>query len=319
MKMISFVLPSHNEEENIALIYNEIKKNIETIKLFDFTYEVIFVDDGSTDNTAGEIRNLIKLTSNVRIVQLSRNFGHQAALMAGLIASRGEAVISMDCDLQHPPLYIPEMISIWKSGGLVIEMKRKSTEGISYFKNLFSVIFYKGINKLGSVPIRKGVSDFRLLDRFVVNYLIKINDPKPFIRGLIAWLGFESKTIEYVADERRHGVPSYTFRKSLRLAHQALMSLSHEPLRFSIYISMSLFFLCIVYLSYVVIATLFGAVVPGWPSVIISVLVLGAIQMMSLGLLGEYVAQIFERSRNLPAFVALPENSSEIEKRTNDE
>lgn len=239
--------------------------------------------------------------------------------MAGLVASRGDAVISMDCDLQHPPMYIPEMISMWWSGALVIEMKRKSTEGISYFKNLFSVGFYRAINKLSSVPIREGVSDFRLLDRFVVNELIKINDPKPFIRGLIAWLGFESKTIDYVAEKRRHGVPSYTFKKSLRLAHQALMSLSHEPLRFSIYVSMSLFFLCIVYLFYVVIATLFGAVVPGWPSVIISVLVLGAIQMMSLGVLGEYVAQIFERSRNLPAFVAMPDHSSDIENRANDE
>jgi hypothetical protein len=169
------------------------------------------------------------------------------------------------------------------------------------------------------VPIKEGVSDFRLLDRFVVNELIKINDPKPFIRGLIAWLGFEPKTIEYVADERRHGKPSYTFRKSLRLAHQALMSLSHQPLRFSIYVSILLFFLCIIYLCYVVIATINGAVVQGWPSVIISVLVLGAIQMLSLGVLGEYVAQIFERSRSLPAFVALPEVDSFLQKRIEDE
>ncbi len=306
MNMLSVVVPAHNEESNVGVIFKEIKVCLNGINE-EFDWELIFVDDGSIDNTIREVQALMNASPKVRLVQLSRNFGHQAALMAGLMAAHGDAVISMDCDLQHPPRYIPEMIGMWNDGALVVEMRRKRTEGISFVKHLFSVSFYKIINKLSSVPIREGVSDFRLIDRIVVDELIKINDPKPFIRGLIAWLGFNSNTIDYVAEERRYGMPSYNFKKSLHLARHALMSLSHEPLRLSVYASMLLFFLCVVYLVYVVTATLLGGVVPGWPSVIIAILVLGAIQMMSLGIIGEYIAQIFERSRNLPPFVALPE------------
>lgn len=312
MKKFSVVVPAHNEEKNVGVLFEEIKSCIDAMPE-KYDWELIFVDDGSRDDTVGAVKALIAISRKVRLVQLSRNFGHQAALMAGLTAARGDAVISMDCDLQHPPRYVPEMIRLWREGALVVEMERKRTEGISFAKHMFSVGFYKFINKLSTVPIREGVSDFRLLDRVAVDALVKINDPKPFIRGLIAWLGFKPKTIHYVAEERRHGVPSYNFKKSLRLAHQALMSLSHEPLRFSIYASALLFALCIVYLVYVVAVTMRGGVIPGWPSVIISVLVLGAIQMMSLGVLGEYVAQIFERTRNLPPYVALPEYDPDSE------
>lgn len=306
MKVISIVVPAHNEERNVGVLFDEIKMHIEAMtEMHD--WELIFVDDGSRDNTVGSVKELGSRSNKVRLIQLSRNFGHQAALMAGLLAARGDAVISMDCDLQHPPRYVPEMIRLWRNGAMLVEMERERTEGISFFKNLLSVSFYKFINKLSSVPIREGVSDFRLLDRVAVNALIKINDPKPFIRGLIAWLGFQPVTIKYVAEVRRHGVPSYNFKKSLRLAHQALLSLSHEPLRFSIYLSAILCLLCIAYLMYIVGATLSGSVVSGWPSLMISILVLGAIQLMSLGVLGEYVSQIFERTRNLPPFVALPE------------
>lgn len=312
MKKISIVAPAHNEEKNVAVLFEEIKSAIEALTE-KYDWELIFVDDGSRDNTALAVKALVATNRKVRLLQLSRNFGHQAALMAGLTAARGNAVISMDCDLQHPPRYVPEMIRLWEDGAMLVEMERKRTEGISFAKHMLSIGFYKFINKLSSVPIREGVSDFRLLDRVAVDALVKINDPKPFIRGLIAWLGFKPKTIQYVAEGRRHGMPSYNLKKSLHLAHQALVSLSHEPLRFSIYASALLCTLCVAYLIYIVAATLNGSVVRGWPSVIISVLVLGAIQMMSLGVLGEYVAQIFERTRKLPAFVALPEYEPDSE------
>lgn len=305
MTEISVVIPAHNEEKNIASTFREIQSALENSTA---EWEIIFVDDGSRDGTTAAVRSLMPTCSRVRLIQLARNFGHQAALMAGLSAAKGQAVISMDCDLQHPPRYIPEMIDAWRAGHLVVDMERERTIGISRSKHTLSVGFYRLINLLSSVPISEGVSDFRLLDRIVVEQLIKINDPKPFIRGLVAWLGFKPKTIKYTADERRFGQPSYTLRKSLRLAQHALLSLSQEPLRFSIYVSIGLFLLCFIYIAYVIVASLTGNVVAGWPSIIVSVLTLGGIQLMSLGVLGEYVAQIFERTRNLPAYVALPES-----------
>lgn len=303
---VSIVIPAHNEGVNVPIIFEEITKVLK--KSGEENFEVIFVDDGSSDNTFEEMVNLKNRDQRCKAVRLSRNFGHQSALIAGMSAARGDAVITMDCDLQHPPEFIPLMLDNWRRGALIVEMVRQKTEGISFFKNLYSRLFYKLIGIFTSYSLPDGVSDFRLMDRHVANALISLKDPKPFIRGTIAWMGFQPKRFHYVARRRVHGEPSYTVRRSLSLAHKAIVTLSTNPLRFSIYLSFLIIIILLIYLLYVLLAYSSGWVVVGWPSLISSILILGALQLCVLGVIGEYITQIFERVRGLPAFLTYPED-----------
>ncbi|PCI40938.1 MAG: glycosyltransferase [Rhodospirillaceae bacterium] len=302
MPEISIVIPAHNEATNIDIIYSEISKELSKERI-----EVIFVDDGSTDKSVGQILELKSKHSNVRLVRLSRNFGHQAALMAGIASASGKAIITMDCDMQHSPTHLPKMVAKWREGHKIVQMVRQKTEGIGFFKNLFSNVFYSMINRLSEFPIVSGAADFQLLDQHVAKYLISTKGRQHFIRGTISWLGFNPATIEYTAMERHSGSASYSFWHSLKLAKVALFSMSKFPLRLGIYFGVFVALLCFLYIIYTIVMWFGGETIPGWASIMVMFLFVGAVQIIILGIIGEYIGQIYDSGRSLPAYVKYPE------------
>ena len=298
-ELVSLVLPAYNEELNVRRVYDSIRRVLGTSE----NLEIIFVDDGSVDNTAQCVRRLRAEDPAVRLVRFGRNFGHQAALSAGLGAARGAAVITLDCDLQHPPELLPRMLEAWRSGSCVVQTVRLQTAGVSLLKRLSSRAFYWFINLLSEVPLVSGAVDYQLLDREVVEKVLLFKDRQPFLRGLIAWLGFTPVRLDYVAPPRAAGKSGYTLAKMLRLAVQAITGLSSKPLRFSLYLGSLTALFCLVYSIFAVVQFLSGRTVQGWTSVIVTVTFLGAVQLVSVGVLGEYMARIHEQTRGMPRFV----------------
>ena len=293
-EFISVVLPAFNEEKNIEPIFFEIQKYLGGRK-----FEVVIVDDGSQDGTAATAKSLANTHPEVQLLQLTRNFGHQAALLAGLSISKGDAVIAMDCDMQHPPQYLPEMIDAWQRGIFVIQMRRTSADGISWQKKFLSEIFYKMINRMSRINIHPNVADFMLLDRQVVEQILAIEGRSLFLRGLISWLGYKSVVMDYAAPMRRHGKASYTIGKSMALAMAAILTLSKIPLRIGVFIGLGSALLAILFLFYSVHAWANGDVIAGWTSLVTIILLLGSVQMVVLGIIGEYVGNLFDSARGL--------------------
>ncbi len=304
-RLISIVVPAHNEESNVAALYGELEP---VCRALEEDYEILFVDDGSTDGTASAVKKLAADDPHIRLIRLIRNFGHQAALIAGFCNARGDAVVSLDCDLQHPPRYVGEMVTHWRQGARVVQMVRTRTEGIPRIKGLLSALFYKLINLVSSTELRTGVADFFLIDRVLVNELVRLRDHRPFIRGIIAWFGVDTVNIEFEAPRRHAGKPSYSFRKSASLGGQAITMLSRVPLRMGLYLGFFTALLSMGYLVFVLYAHLQGEVIEGWSSVIVSILALGSIQLIVLGIMGEYILQIYERAREVPAYIAYEED-----------
>jgi len=298
---VSIVIPAYNEESNIGAIHDRISRCLAPPDVL----EIIFVDDGSSDGTARVVRELAAETRKVRLIRFGRNFGHQAALWAGLEAARGAAVITLDCDLQHPPEFLPRVIEAWRSGAPVVQMVRKQTEGAGWLKRITSSLFYRFINLLSEAPVVPGGADYQLLDRRVVDALLQFRDRQPFLRGLVAWLGFPSTLLEYSAPARAAGKSGYSFRKMMRLSVQAVTGLSSAPLRISFYLGLITACACVAYGIYAVVQFAAGHTVPGWTSLLVVLTFLGAAQLVSVGVLGEYIGRIFEQTRGMPRFVAI--------------
>jgi len=299
--VVTIVVPAYNEEHNVQPVYEALRGSIEDAEDF----ELIFVDDGSRDGTAAEVRRLCAEDSRVRLIRFGRNFGHQAALMAGLEAMRGAVVVTLDCDLQHPPELLPQMLAAWRRGARVVQMVRVHTPGVGLFKSISSNLFYRFLNLLSEAPITAGAADYQLLDRTVVDAVLQFRDRSPFLRGLVAWLGYPTMHIEYTARERASGSSQYTLRKMLRLAVHAVTGLSAKPLRFSFYLGMASALLCLIYAAFAIAAMLDGRTVAGWTSVIVAVTFLGAVQLVSIGVLGEYLARVYEQTRGMPRYVVV--------------
>jgi glycosyltransferase involved in cell wall biosynthesis len=265
--------------------------------------EIIFVDDGSTDGTAECVRELRAQNPVVRLIRFGRNFGQQPALMAGLEAARGAAVITLDCDLQHPPELLSRMMEAWRDGAKVVQMVRTKTADAGLFKRLTSKLFYRFVNLLSETPVLSGAADYQLLDRAVVDAVLQFRDRYPFLRGLVGWLGFPATRIEYSAPERSGGKSGYTLGKMLRLSLQAVTGLSSKPLRFSFYFGLLTAAFCVIYAIFAVIAMAAGKTVQGWTSVIVIVTFVGAVQLVSIGIVGEYIARVYEQTRGVPRYV----------------
>jgi glycosyltransferase involved in cell wall biosynthesis len=296
---ISVVIPAYNEERNIAAVFEAIRMSLPGHDLC----EIIFVDDGSSDATAERVRSLRTRDSSVRLIRFVRNFGQQSALLAGLEAARGAAVITLDCDLQHPPELLPAMVQAWRDGAKVVQMVRTETTGAGLFKTQSSRLFYWFANIVSDTPVVSGAADYQLLDRVVVDAVLQFKDRYPFVRGIVAWLSFPAAKIEYVAAQRQTGTTGYTPRKMLRLSLQALMGLSSKPLRFSFYFGLLTAIFCVLYAAFAIAALIAGKTVPGWTSVIVMVTFLGAIQLVSIGIVGEYLARVYDQSRGIPRYV----------------
>ena len=300
-KTLSIILPCYNEAENIVLLKNRI---IEQLDNSSMDYELIFIDDGSTDSTQKLLNALHKKNAKIKAISFSKNFGHQAAIIAGLHYAKGNAVIMMDADLQHPPELIPEMIDKWKSGFDIINTIRGKNKEDTIFKRTTSGSFYRTINLISNTKIPNGTADFRLMDRKVVDAFKDIEETNLFIRGMINWLGFSSTYIKYTPNKRHAGKTKYTFRKMMSLAFDGITSFSTAPLQMATLFGLIISAFSFLYLLYAIYIRLFTTqALAGWTSVIMSVLFLGGVQLISIGILGEYISKIFYEVKRRPRFI----------------
>lgn len=298
--MISIVIPSYNETGNIGPIAQRISKVMENLD----PYEIIFIDDGSRDGTLSEIKEIGARNQSIKFISFSRNFGHQKALKAGLDYARGDCVISMDADLQHSPELLTKLIEEWRNGYDVVYTIRVDSANSSFIKRLSSRLFYKIINLLSNVNIPLGTADFRLLDRKVVDEIKKFEENWLFIRGIVAWVGFNQTSVEYVVNRRNRGTTKYSFSRMLALAINGITSFSILPLRISILFGLMFSVGSFFYATYAIYTKVFNnAVIPGWTSLLLSVLFLGGLQLISLGVIGEYLGKMFIETKHRPAYI----------------
>lgn len=298
-KEISIVIPLLNEEGNISTLFESI---ITVLEKLNKSFEIIFVDDGSTDNSFSLISALCEKDNRVLGVSLSRNFGHQIAITAGIEHCVGQAVITMDADLQHPPEIIPVLYTKYVEGYDVVNTIRHETTDSSIFKNVTSKGFYSLINKLSDTHIEPASADFRLMSRKAVNAFLQIREKDRFTRGLVSWMGFKQTSINYSAPERFSGKSKYSVKKMFRFATDGITSFSSKPLRISFYAGLIVSFVGLVYSSYAIIEFFRGKTIPGWTSILVTVLIIGGIQLISIGIIGEYLARVFNEAKNRPLY-----------------
>jgi polyisoprenyl-phosphate glycosyltransferase len=296
---LSIVIPCYNEEKNIRKLYDELKLVLTGLK---YSFEIIFADDGSRDETFAQIRSLHEQDSHVNGISLSRNFGHQIALYAGMSNATGNIVITMDGDLQHPPAIIAELLQKYEEGYDIVNTRRIDPKDIGAFKKLSSSFFYKLMNTMSDVRIEPASADFRLMNRKAVDAFLQIPERDRFTRGLVSWMGFRQAVIDYHAAPRFAGKSKYTLRKMMRFASAGITSFSSKPLRISFYFGLIIFFLGLGYAIYAIIAHFLGKTVSGWTSIMVSVLIIGGVQLLSIGIIGEYIAKIFHESKARPMF-----------------
>ena len=302
---ISIVVPVYNEEENIEHFCAEVG---EVMKTLPYAYEIIFVDDGSVDKSREILSRLENEVDTIRAIFLARNYGHQIALTCGLDNADGDAVITMDGDMQHPPNLIPTLIEKWREGFDVVQTVRVATEGVSTFKRLTSTLYYKVLNFLSDVPIVEGGSDFRLMDKQVVEAFRQYHEHDKFIRGLIASIGFKQTTIKFTAPKRFAGVSKFSLRKMLHLALDGIVAYSTVPLRMSFYFGLLCGLFSIILALHVLYETFIGNVVAGWATITIAVSFFGGMQLVFLGIVGEYIARIFREVKNRPIYFTKNKN-----------
>jgi len=298
MKLISIVIPVFNESGNVAKMVSEIEKlNLE------FPCELIFVNDGSSDDTLYVLKELAKNNPKIKFVSFCRNFGKEQASKAGLDISRGDAVVLMDGDLQHPPQVIPQMIKLWAEGTPVIHARRINTKKVSFFKRITSVLYNKMMNALSNIQLSEGETDFKLLDKKVVDVVRTINSPYLFLRGLIRWLGFESKEITFVVQERFDGETKFSLAKLFSLALSGILSFSVKPLYYAVYIGFFTAFLSLATGVYSLTSYCLGYAVRGWASTLIIISFFASIQIILLGVVGLYVGKIFISNQKKPPYL----------------
>jgi dolichol-phosphate mannosyltransferase len=298
---ISIVIPAYNEEACLQELCQRLQAVLSALNL---SAEIILVDDGSSDGTFQCIRELSSGDPGVSGLRFSRNFGHQAALTAGLARAQGKAVITLDADLQHPPEVIPLLVRKWQEGYEVVATLREQTESSSFFKNFTSRIFYRLINRLSPLPIKPGAADFRLLDRRAVDALNAMPERTRFLRGLVPWIGFRQTEITFKAPDRYAGTSRYTFRKMLRFALDGILSLSALPLRFATLMGLGVMGIGLLYGLYVVWTAIMNPESqPGWASIILLMLFLGGMQIFCMGIIGEYLARVFDEVKRRPLYI----------------
>lgn len=305
--VISIVVPFLNEKGNLPELYRRLKA------VFDArpeTPEFLFVDDGSTDGSFQWLEKTASEDSNIRKLRLARNFGHQAAITAGLDHASGDAVIIMDADLQDPPEVIPELLEKWQEGVEVVYAVRRSREGEGILKKLLAASFYRIFRAMCSVEVPVDAGDFRLIDRKVVDALKTMRETHRYMRGMTSWVGFKQGAVKYDRAERLAGETKYPVWKSLKLAWDGLTSFSGAPLRFVSALGVGTFLLGILWLIKILITRLLdpSSQVSGWASVMVAVLLLGGVQLLSVGVLGQYLSRTFEETKKRPLYILRPEN-----------
>ncbi|MGO4879035.1 glycosyltransferase family 2 protein [Pedobacter psychrotolerans] len=299
-KLVSIVIPAYNEADNIFVIFESIKNVFSTIN---YNYEIILVDDGSADHTLEKIKEYSSTAENIFFLEFSRNFGHQLAVKAGMDHAFGDCVISMDCDMQHPPELIPEMLKKWEAGFEVVYTIRAEDKSLSKGKRSSSNLFYKILNWLSDIDLEPGAADFRLLDQKVVNVFRNFHENEPFLRGLVKWLGFKQHAIKYHPAARFSGSSKYTLKKMIRLALHGVTAFSIKPLYSAVYLGFILSLASVLYIPYVIYAFVNHVEVSGWASMIMTIVFFGGLQLIILGIIGIYVGKMFMQTKNRPNYI----------------
>ncbi|MDO4921130.1 MAG: glycosyltransferase family 2 protein [Phascolarctobacterium sp.] len=301
MQKISIVVPVFNEQENLCEFYKRVTA-VMSAETYD--YNIIFVDDGSSDSSAVILNELSKKDGRVEAYLLSRNYGHQMALTCGLDNADGDAVITMDGDLQHPPELLPQLLRLWEQGNEIVQTKRLATQDAGFFKKFTSNAYYKLINALSEVEITPGGSDFRLMDRIAVDAFKQYRERARFIRGLVNTLGFRVTVLEFVAPPRFAGHSKFNLHKMLHFALDGITAFSNLPLRWAFYVGLVFGVSSILLLGHVFyVKFIIDDAVPGWATMTVSVLFLGGIQLVGIGILGEYIGRIFEEIKHRPLYL----------------
>lgn len=297
MPLVSIIIPVYNEKENIYPLYEELKKYAPQ------EFEIIWVDDGSSDGSLQSIVALSGTDKRVKCISFSRNFGHQAALMAGLHFASGDNVITMDGDFQHPPALIPLFLDKLGEGYDIVSGKREGTENLPWIKKLTSRLYYKLINLLSDIHIEENTADFRAFNKKVLDAILQIEEKEIFLRGIVNWLGFKKATLHYASPARRFGSSKYSTVKMFRLGLKGVLSFSFKPLRMALLAGSVFSVVAFIFAINALIAHFNGHTVPGWTSIIIAVMLFGGIQLLFLGLIGEYIASLFTEIKNRPLYI----------------
>ena len=298
---LSVIIPSYNEERNVGIMHERLTKTLSEIT---DSYEMIFVNDCSKDQTLLRIKELAERDSHVKYLSFSRNFGHQIAVSAGLDFCTGEAVVIIDGDLQDPPELITQMYERYKKGYKVVYAKRKTREGETWFKKATAKIFYRLLASMTSIDIPVDVGDFRLIDRVIVEHLRNMPEKSKYIRGQIAWIGYKQTFVEYHRDARLYGTTNYPLKKMLRFALDGITAFSDKPLKIASGLGIFSAIVSLLALVYALVSHFcFHATITGWTSLILSVLFIGGVQLITIGIIGEYIARINNDVRNRPLYI----------------
>lgn len=301
-RKISIIAPFYNEGEGVDYFYEAICPIIDQISELDF--EVVCIDDGSRDNTLKKLISIAEIDPRFHVIELSRNFGKEAALTAGVDAATGDAVIPIDADLQDPPELIPEMIKEWSKGAEVVLARREDRSSDPFIKRKTAEIFYRFHNHLSSIQIPENVGDFRLMDRIVVDALKQLPERHRFMKGLFAWVGFKTVTLDYVRNPRIAGTTKFSGWKLWNFALEGITSFSAAPLKFWSYIGGLGALATFIYAIFIISRTLIlGVDIPGYASLLVAVLFLGSLQLISIGMLGEYIGRIYMETKNRPLYL----------------
>ena len=305
MKRVSIVVPVYNEEDNIAHFVQSVEKVMETLP---YAYEILFIDDGSRDRSREILREMGERDPHVQSIFLARNAGHQVALTCGTDHADGDAVITMDGDMQHPPELLPVLLAKWEEGYEIVQTVRLTTEGASIFKRLTSKYYYRLLNAMTDVEIQEGGSDFRLMDRKAVLALRRYHEHARFIRGIVGAMGFRKTTVEFVAPERFAGQSKFSLHKMISFALDGILAYSVQPLRAAFYVGICSALLAVLLFLHVLYETLRGETVAGWSTIVVCSLFFGGMQMMMLGVCGEYIARILQEVKNRPLYLIASDN-----------
>jgi glycosyltransferase involved in cell wall biosynthesis len=298
-RKISFVLPVHNEAVNIPSLAGQLT---DIVNKEGYDYELIFVDDGSTDNSLEIIKTLAAQDPHIFFVELSRNFGHQYALKAGLDIAKGDCAISMDCDFQHPPEVVSMLIQKWEQGYDVVYTRRKDDQTIPWLKRKTSRLFYGVLNQISDLRLETGTADFRLMNRNVLNAFASLNESELFLRGLVKWAGFRQTAVDYVPQARMGGKSKYNFKKMMSFALRGITSFSTKPLQLIAYLGLLLFCVSMILIPYALISYFLDKAVSGWTSIMIVVIFFGSLQLLMMGIMGLYISKLVIQSKHRPLY-----------------
>ena len=304
-KTLSIVIPLFNEEGNLDVLYDQVSTVADSMV---YQWEIVFVDDGSSDASLEWLKEMSRRDQRVRFLSLSRNFGHQAALFAGMKHSNGDAVITMDADLQHPPGLIKEMVEKWEEGYDVV-FTVKSNHQLGFLKGLQMRLFYWILSKISGLKLSFGQSDFRLLDRRALDAVLEINEYRKFLRGTVEWIGYKQTGIKYDVAKRHSGSSKFSYKNMVSFAIDGILSFSSLPLRLFAWLGFFIACLCGSYGFYVIILEIISFtsdstdLPPGWASIAVAVTFLGAVQLIAVGVLGEYLSRVFDQLKGRPVYL----------------